>query len=335
MTEPIPQRRIFVTYDTARETRILINDPERISDIDLQVTMQCRMSVDPQRNRGVVVAVNLAERTRADISGIIESTLDLRGASRGLADLYTPEQLVNIALLEQTLQKVTTIEIGGGYCEIDAGTDRKVGRVFEGSVSRIRSTKSGPEWRTRFEIGDGLTTATGAVANQPFGDGAKVFDVIRHVVKSLGLSIGTLTLQQFQDAVGANVVSVLPRGYIAMGNSNAVLKQLLQFSGAEWFVDRGTIYIVKKGHPIDPAAAPVVIEQDVDGGMRSVPTPIDENGILVESDFRQDVRIGRLVETRARQLSGVWRAEVVDHQIDNRAGAWLTRAILRKLPEQF
>lgn len=333
MTNPIPRARIFVTYDSARGTRIFVNDPTRIDDTELHVSMSCSMSVDPQRNRGIVVVRNLSETTREDLSGVIESTLDMRGASRGLADLFTLAELVDVAVFETaTIQKTTTIEIGGGYCEIDAGLDEHVGRIFEGSVSRIRSTKSGPEWRTTFEIGDGLTTATGAVSNQSFNPGANTFDVVKSVVRDLGLSIGTLTLDQFQSAV-SNLVSVLGRGYNTIGNSNAILKQILQFTGAEWFVDRGTFFIVRKGHPIDPAQKPVVLEQDVSGGLRSVPTPIDDRGILIEADFRSDVRVGRLVQTVSRQLSGVWRADVVDHQIDNRGGPWLTRAILRKLPD--
>lgn len=327
----IPRRRIFVTYDTARDTRIFVNDPTRVDSTELHVAMSCTMSVDPRRNRGAVIVANLAERTRNDLSGIIESTLDLRRDD--LRDLFTPEQIADSRVLVRPLQKTTTIELGGGYCEIDAGEDDRVGRVFEGGVSRIRSAKNGPEWHTQFEIGDGLTTAAGAVANQEFNDGAKVFDVVRHIIRSLGLSIGTLTLQQFQDAVGANVVSLLPRGYVASGSSNALLKQLLEHSGAEWFIDRGVFYIVKKGRPIDPNQAPVVVEQDVMGGLRATPVPIDDRGIRAISDFRPDVRIGRLVETRARQLSGVWRADVVRHQLDNRAGRWMTMMTLRKVPE--
>ena len=224
MGDRIPSRRIFVTYDTARDSRIIINDPQRISSLQLKVAMACRMSVDPKRNRGQVTATNLSERTRNDISGVIESTLDLRGPVESpapqrsiarfeplelddpsasptqlqptfgatlkadtLADLYTPEQLARGGLFTNPVQKVTTIIMGGGYCEIDIGLDDQVGRVFEGSVSHIRSVKAGSEWRTKFEISDGLTNAAGAVCNQSFNDGAKVFDIVGHVVRSLGL----------------------------------------------------------------------------------------------------------------------------------------------------
>lgn len=369
MADRIPSRRIFVTYDTARDTRIVINDPNRISSLQLKVAMACRMSVDPKRNRGLVTATNLSERTREDISGVIESTLDLRGPietpapqrsiarfeplespdpnaspaqlqptfgatlkADTLADIYTPEQLARGGFFTNPVQKVTSIIMGGGYCEIDVGLDDQVGRVFEGSVSRIRSIKAGAEWRTKFEISDGLTNATGAVANQSFNDGAKVFDVVSHVVRSLGLSMGDLTLQQFQDAVGANVVSEFGRGYVVTGNSNQILKQILQGSGAEWFIDRGVFHIVRKGQPIDPGQTPILVRQDVLGGMRIRPQPIDEKGIMIECDFRSDIRIGRLVETWSDQLSGIWRADVVDHRVDNWGGQWVTKAILRKVP---
>ena len=369
MTARVPRRRIFVTYDTARESRIVINDPERISSLQLKVQMACRMSVDPKRNRGLVTVSNLSERTMHDISGVIESTLDLRGPidtrvpqrniarfeplalndpsasptqlqptfgaelqRNTLADIYTPEQLARAGLFTNPVQKVTTIIMGGGYCEIDVGLDEEVGRVFEGSVSRIRSVKTGTEWRTKFEISDGLTNGMGAVANQSFSDGVKVFDIISHVVRSLGLSLGDLTIQQFQDAVGPNGVSVLGRGWTISGNSNQILKQMLQNTSAEWFVDRGVFYIVRKGHPI-PGSVPVVVRQDVLGGLRSRPQPIDDKGILIESDFRSDIRIGRLVETFTDQLAGIWRADVVDHRVDNWGGQWMTKAVLRKVPE--
>lgn len=352
MTERIPQRRIYVTYDTARDTRIVINDPERISTTQIQVAVSCRMSVDPERNRGAVTVTNLSERTREDLSGVIESTLDLRGpvpsgplsralerfghprfTADSLADLYTPEQLARAKFNTDPIQKVTTIIMGGGYCEIDVGLDNEVGRMFEGSVSRIRSTKSGPDWKTRFEIADGLTNATGAVVNQTFREGVNVFDVFLHIVRSLGLSSGSLTMDQFNDAIGENVKArLLERGTTISGNSNQQLKRILQHSGAEWFIDRGTVYLVRKGRPIDPGQAPVVVEEGLVGGLRSTPVPIDDQGITIICDFRKDIRIGRLVRTVSRQLSGVWRCDVVDHQITNRQGNWVTRAILRKVP---
>ena len=352
MTERIPRRRLTVTYDTARETRIFVNDPTRQDERDLHVQFGCTMSVDPQRNRGTVTMINLSESTRNDLSGVIESTLDLRGSfqtpppqrafarfgssafSTGnpLADLYTPEQITRARLDENPVQKQTTIVMGGGYCEIDAGTDDEFGRIFEGSVSRVRSFKTGSEWKTRIEIADGLTNGLGAVANQTFQPGAQVFDVISHVVRSLGLDLGDLTLAKFQEAVGANYKSVLPRGYVASGNSNQVLSLMLTNTRTEWFIDRGTFYIVRKGQPIDPTQRPVLIEQGAQGGIRSTPVPIDEKGIFVDCDFRSDIRVGRLVQTVSEQLSGVWRCDRVDHQLDNRGQAWRTGALLRKIP---
>ncbi len=333
MARPVPRRRISVTYDTTREDRFVVNDPKSDAERQLHVRLQCRMSVNPRRNRGTVVVANLAEGTRNSLSGVIESTLDFISDPNG--DLGQGPNVGTFGiggLANATLTKEVTIQLAGGYCEIDAGLDRDIGRVFEGSVSRIRNVHAKPRWETTFEIGDGVTSSMAAIANQRFADGARMFDVVKHIVRSMALGVGNLTFDQFQAAVGANIVSLLPRGYTAVGKSDDILTSLLRYSGAEWFVDSGDFFIVRKGEPVNPDAEPIVLEQGVAGGLRAEPSIIDGNGISVETTYRPELRIGHLVETRSKQFVGRWRAEVVDHELDNRDGSWTTKALLRTLP---
>jgi hypothetical protein len=105
------------------------------------------------------------------------------------------------------------------------------------------------------------------------------------------------------------------------------MSEILSPFRIEWFVDRGEMYVVRKGETL--AEEPVTL--DFDSGLLSTPEIIEANALRVRSTLRPDIRICRRVTVSGVEFSGTYRSEVVTHNLNNRLGGAITEAILRPL----
>ncbi len=128
---------------------------------------------------------------------------------------------------------------------------------------------------------------------------------------------------QLTEAIGRGNTT-FPYGFKAFGDVRWIVSNMLEPFGAEWFVDRGQFFVVKKGHAL-PEPAIVV---DFFSGLKHQPEPIEGNGVRIRSVYRSDMRIGRLVQVSDVDYDGVYRAETVMHRMNNRYGEAITEAIL-------
>lgn len=311
----VPQRRTTVRLFTEASETLVIND--RGVEPQLEITFQAQLSITPDANSGVLTIFNLSPRSRKSIAGIIKKDIDLSTANIDVAADFT-----NL-LQGDAIAKQTTIRRGDCYVEIDSGYDDRIARVFEGSSQRARHYRMGPTWATELRLGDGLATMMTGVASREFPSNTLLIDVIRHIVKTMALGPGNLDETSLWAAIGRGLTR-FPDGFHAFGDAKWILNELLHPLGAEWFVDRGEFYVVKKGVALPDD--PVVI--DYAGGLFATPEPVEGDGIRIRSIFRPDIRIGRLVSVQGVDYSGTYRVDHLAHAVNNRVGDAVTDAIL-------
>lgn len=328
MSSRIPRKSIAVTIYSRDDKLTFINNFRQ--EFEFEVSVACRMSTTPSRNGGQVVIVNLGEAERNQIAGVISRRVDYTNASLGPgSDGFIP--LVGGKIITGTdvvpggFAREETINNGDGYVEIDAGEGSDVGRIFEGSCKHADHEHAGTDWLTTLDVKDGLSTMIGGHVNDRFGPGTEFYPVVRHLVKAMGLDKGNLTQATLQEAMGAEQSS-FPNGYVTAGNPQQMLTAILRTTKAEWFVDRGTFYVVAKGESLPGRPACV----DIQSGLIGKPKPLEDGGVGINMVMRKDVRVGRDVELSSTQLSGLYRCEVVDHRINNYVDSWRSTAILRQ-----
>lgn len=322
------QRRVRLRLFTESDTIISINfDPDE--QYQLAIGFNATMSTSRQTNRASIQIQGLNRETRALIAGVINGVIDVTNSFVTLPGQDPPVQF-GTDLFPSGSAKDETIRNGHAYVELDLGYDPdKLTRAFEGSSHWARHQKAGPVWTTNMDVGDGLSTRLGGMASRTFDPGATTFDVIQYIVKAMGVGPGNLTRDNFLQAVGANIGSELPDGYVVDGDAVPMIDVLLAGGNAEWWVDRGNFYIRAKGEPLE--GVPIVIEPGLEGGLRSDPQPIEGGGVLLNSWLRIDARIGRQAHVNTKKLGGLYRLEEVTHRGGNLRGDYQTLMLAKKL----
>ncbi len=337
----VPTKRLRVTVSSPDGTRIIVNEDDRATQ--LGVDFGCLMTVNPQRNQGVCVLTNLSEQKRNALQKAIDTTIDY--ALVGLPSILaanTPITESEAAIqanvgadipatiaATQTAQKTITLESGKAYVEIDGGEDDEIGRIFEGSVEGIESAPSGPEWTTTLQIADGQA-GTAAAIEVSFPRGAQLFSVVRFITQSMGLESGNFNRITLGAAIGANAKAVFERPLVIVNSADTILNQIFQLTGAEWWVDRGKFFVVRKGQPLPDAATRLEVGR---GGLRSRPRQLDKGAVAIEADFVRGLRVGRRVEVAVDRDVSIYRTDQVNHVVNNREGGWSTAALLRPIPK--
>lgn len=311
----IPRRRTTVRLFTEADETLVIND----QGVEPQLTVEfsCSLSITPDANSADLRIWNLSPRSRQSIAGIVQRNIDISTAEIDVAADFT-----NL-LQGDSIVKQTTIRRGDCYVEIDSGVDDRIARVFEGSSEWARHTKVGPDWITQLSVGDGLSTMMQGVASRTFPPKSLMIDVVRHIVKTMALGQGNLDETSLFAAIGPGRTS-FPMGYTVFGESKWLLNQLLHPFGAEWFVDRGEFYVVKRGHALPDEPATTSYSE----GLIARPEPVEGGKLRIRSLMRPDIRLGRLVTIKGVDYSGTYRVETVMHAANNRHGSAVTEALV-------
>jgi hypothetical protein len=314
----IGKRRISVRLETIDGIAIEINAPGAdVGNTQLEVDLSVNMSVSPAANSAMVSIMNLSRSTRQMIAGRIKRNLDISAATIDLPVDYT-------SVAENPIVQQTVTKRGDCYVLIDAGYDDFIPRAFEGSCQYTRHVKQGPTWVTSLQVGDGLSTMMAGVAARTFPPGSLYLDVLRYLVRLMALDDSVLkTPLQLTDAIGRGN-TVFKYGITLSGDARWAVSNMLEPFGAEWFVDRGQFFVVRKGHALPEPAVTV----DFFSGLMHTPEPIENGGVRIRSMFRSDIRIGRPIIVSGVDYEGEYRADNVMHRMNNRYGEAITEAIL-------
>jgi hypothetical protein len=316
---PAPMRLISLNVFSQTE-RIEINNP--FMDAQLEIDMSCTMSISPDANTAMVRIMNLSRKTRESLAGVTRRSLDVSGLIAG-----QPAVLSSLGGVPAV--QATAVERGDCGVEIYGGYTDKPALLFLGTSQWVRHRHEGPTWITEMQVGDGLSTMMEGVASRSFPPGATTFEVVQYLVRVMALGQGNLSEASLAAAIGSQY-STFPFGWTSFGDAKWALTQVLG-NTAEWFVDRGEFYVVARGTALPDVPAIV----SVDTGMIYSPEPAEFGKIRVRSIMRPDIRIGRKVRVVGPYYEGVYRAEVVTHNANNRGGTATTDVLLSAAPGAF
>lgn len=314
----IRSRRISITAQTVDQV-ITINpiglDPQ------LDVEFSATLSLTSESNRATVRVINLAATTRKSLSGVIRRDVNVTAAKLDLLDAG-----ISAALRAPDVIRTATVNTGNAYLTIDAGWGDRLTTIFAGSSQRITHVKQGPHWITDFEVSDGLATSIRAVARKEFPPNAKLFDVLDHLRKCMGLSAGNFSETKLLEYAGSSAL-LLPFGYTAFAEARFLMSEFLSPLNITWFVDQGALYILKIGTALDDAPIDISFET----GLIMSPQLTEDGLLSVQTLMNPEIRPGYRVAIRGVDFEGTYRVDSVTHKMSNKTGLTLSDVLVRAL----
>jgi hypothetical protein len=222
---------------------------------------------------------------------------------------------------KHALTKVETPNVA-----LTAGYENQLTRIFVGQAVHVKHEKI-------VEDGDVTTTVmtTDSGLNQQlkhvkktFPKGVKAGDVLVEIVKALGIKTGNLNTAKAKLNAGKGA-TIYVEGTSLSGNASNELTALCRSCGFEWSIQDGALQILDVGKALDSEA--IVLDSSLLIGTPS----ISNKGIVEFMTFLQkDFTPGRQVQIAHPFVSGVFRLEKCEYDLDSYAEQWTVRGEARR-----
>lgn len=268
-------RRWAVTVDTTRIT-------------ELDLTFKIEKSLKDEPNKCELKIWNLTEDMRAAIEELNPQTDPVSSLAK---------KKVKTAARKQAIKGIP--------CQIEAGygdNDKDLSLLWLGDIRSAKSERTGPDWITTLESGDGEKAWQNARVNVSFGPMTPVDTALQAIVKSLGLGEGNIK------KVGALLRisgKTFTQGTVISGPTSRALTAFCKSADLEWSIQDGAVQIIDRGKALDAQA----IKISADTGMLDSPS-VDVDGVLtVKTLMIPDVRPGRLIVIDSRRIKGNYKID--------------------------
>lgn len=213
---------------------------------------------------------------------------------------------------------------------LEAGFPENLALLFSGDTRRgpsgIQSEKSGTEWVTRLECGDGETAIRDARFIGSFGRGTSVVDVARAIAKELGVGMGNL-----EEALAAGAfrqgLQSFSGGFSARGKASTELNRLLTSLGLESSIQDGKLQVLKPGETLKGQA--VLLSNQLRNiiGSPAINSAEKQDGpptMKVRTPLQPMLRPGVQVKVESDQVQGYFKVKAVVHSGDTHGGDWVS-----------
>lgn len=205
----------------------------------------------------------------------------------------------------------------GAYAvQVEAGYVSDLRVIFQGTLELGSSNKrgrhnhhhQGADWVTEIEAADGGQSHRQTILAKSFGPGTSQTTLVHEVAKALGVSIGKIT-----GLKGANV----NHGRTLSGPAIRELDHLCKSNGVRWSIQDGVLHVLPYGAASDTSAFVISTPTGMIGSPEKT-----EKGIKVVSLLQGAINPARLIDVRARDLSGNYVVEAVTHHGDTHDLDW-------------
>lgn len=197
-------------------------------------------------------------------------------------------------------QKKATIIFAAGYTIPEV--------LFTGDVKKPLHNRSGPDWITEIEAGDGETAYQEARIDKSYSPGSSVRQIVTDLGKSLGTSIG-----EIQGVTAETFV----QGFVASGPVRKYLDEMTQKQGLKWSIQDNALQILPKGGSTTEEA----IVLSAASGLVGNPKKKDK-GVEFQALLQPKIKPGRKVIIVSKTVTGTYTVQKVTHSGDTEGGDW-------------
>lgn len=218
----------------------------------------------------------------------------------------------------------SSLQSKGAHVVLSAGYVGSAAVIFSGDARTVDHVRSGTDWVTHVQCGDGERAFQLARFSASFRPGTPIIDVVRAGAKALGVGLGNLEAELAKGAFRGNL-SQFASGYSARGRAAEELDRLFRTLGLGWSIQDGALQILRE----NAATVEQAVLLTPDTGLISSPdhgSP-DKKGkpsvLKARSLLQPRLRCGGRVELRCESVKGgQFRVQKLCQDGDTAGGNW-------------
>jgi hypothetical protein len=249
---------------------------------------------------------------------------------------FTPPNTAEITLTNLSRETRRSMEVKSPDIVVRAGyASGPLTILFQGQARTVDHVRTGSEWNTRIQCGDGETAYRFAQATgswQPGTSASEIAGAIADQLGEAGVDVTRFKLQLKKQQLPL-VKEQFAKGYAVQGSPLQELEKLLQ-PGTMLSIQSGELQAI----PLAGANDRDVFRLSADSGLLGSPehgSP-DQNGLesvlKVASLLLPQMNPGDPFVVDGENIKGVYRAEKVVHVGDTHGSDWKTEIEGRELP---
>lgn len=256
-------------------------------------------------------------RARPDDEDVSRPTLRITfNVEKG--DAKTPNQ-AEVTILNLSDNSRSAIQEKGAACIIEAGYVNNTSQIFAGDLQYASTKRSGPDWVTTFQTGDGSAKYRGARISESLPKGTQLTQAIEKAAGALGVGLGN-AVEKIQEGNFRGGLQEFARGVVLQGRASDELDKLLKTAGLQWSIQDGQLQLLRANETTDDQA--VVISSGT--GMIGSPEVGEKGEVTVRTLLQGLIRPGGRVQLETEELNGLFKVGRVNHVGDTWGNDWYT-----------
>ena len=215
-----------------------------------------------------------------------------------------------------------TVTLSAGYGMIlDPGTSTAE-IAIQGDAYKSFTVKTGPDYVTTIEIGDGQTAYQNSTVNESYSEGATGTSVIGSLISAMGLKTGEVSGADSIQYAGSLVLS---------GNARDAMDDVTEKGDLEWSIQDGAVQVipVNKFNSLEAVLlnsnTGLVGSPNLTGFNSSKGKSAASTGIEFTSLLQPSLKPGRRVRVESKFVTGVYVVRKVNIDGDTKSGPWYSK----------
>lgn len=206
----------------------------------------------------------------------------------------------------------------GAKILLQAGYLENQAIIFSGDARLISHARSGPDWITKIECGDGEQAYVNARLSESFRPGTPKKDVVLQAARATGLDLAQARTQI------NTIAGSFSKGYSAHGRARDEISRLLDSAGYTWSVQDGRLQILPVGGVTTEQAVVLSPSTGLVGSPEhGAPAKKGKPGVVkLRSLLQPRLKPGGRVSVDSETVKGLLRVLEVNHSGDTAGPDW-------------
>lgn len=214
----------------------------------------------------------------------------------------------------------------GAEVIISAGYGDFTEIIFKGQVTYASTTRSGPDWITTVNAGDGQQLYKQARINENFPPGTTLGTVLKKLGERLGVDPGNLLAKAAKGSQRKGITEWLNGGTLS-GKLTSKMDEVAKTMGYQWSIQQGSLLLLE----IDELIQPDLVVLSPVSGLLGSPDVGEDGTVDLESLLNGKLQPGHGVRINSNQVNGDFKIMKAVHNGDTWGPDWNTSLEVKPL----